>query len=477
MRSMIHDIGGAAFCVIGLLVGWPAVGAAATVATTAPAAMVRILSPSGSPAAGALVVIVPSGHQVEILGPRQVDDDPGYRTSTANADGMAAIAPVVESDRCVVLDDSGIAQLEAAAVKPGAAIQLKPWARIEGVVAIGGKPLPRVEVQAMQSPQAPEGQSLFNDSLALTDRNGHFELDRVPPGKTVVGLIVNWTAGQSSSSQLTYLRVADVKPGATTHVAIGGDGRRVIGRLILPPRMVQNHNWAFFTCTAYASLEGSMEQVYPVKVAEDGAFHIADVEPGAYRLYFRAISNGDDDYQPGSMLLRTVSDFTMPADSAGSGEAPLQLADIPTQLLPPPPHVGSMAPPLALRTLAGQPIALEQQRGRWVLMDFWATWCGPCIGEIPNLQHVYSKFGSDPRFTMISVSIDDDPATPAQYVATHGMPWTQAYGGKGWDVPAIHAFGVRAIPSIWLIGPDGRIVANELRGEDIEAAVAKALAR
>ncbi len=141
------------------------------------------------------------------------------------------------------------------------------------------------------------------------------------------------------------------------------------------------------------------------------------------------------------------------------------------------PDAGAPAPPIEATTLNGEPLSLEDYRGRYVLLDFWATWCGPCIAEIPHLQEVYEKFGRDDRFALLSLSVDEEIDAPRAFQETRQLPWDQGFLGEGIHSPTLQGFGVRAIPALVLVGPDGTIVARGMRGDQIREAVAEALGR
>jgi thiol-disulfide isomerase/thioredoxin len=139
------------------------------------------------------------------------------------------------------------------------------------------------------------------------------------------------------------------------------------------------------------------------------------------------------------------------------------------------PGSGAAAPSLEATTLDGKSLALADFKGRYVLLDFWATWCGPCIGEIPQLQSVYEAFGKDHRFTILSLSVDEKIEEPRRFQDKRRLPWTQAFLGGGIHGEIPGKFGVIAIPAFVLIGPDGKIVDRGMRGDDIKKSVAKAL--
>jgi thiol-disulfide isomerase/thioredoxin len=110
-------------------------------------------------------------------------------------------------------------------------------------------------------------------------------------------------------------------------------------------------------------------------------------------------------------------------------------------------------------------------KGKFILVDFWASWCGPCREETPFLQAAYKKFHG-PLFDMVSVAISDDPAASKSAAEELGMTWNQIVNGQ--TAPAI-AYGIQYIPHIILFGPDGTILKRNLRGEEIEKAIADAI--
>ena len=132
--------------------------------------------------------------------------------------------------------------------------------------------------------------------------------------------------------------------------------------------------------------------------------------------------------------------------------------------------------PLELKftALDGRNVDLEKLRGKVVLIDFWATWCGPCRGEIPEVMQTYQKL-HDQGFEIVGISLDKKQDKLESFLKEKGMPWPQYFDGKDWKNSISSKFGINSIPTMWLVNKQGLLISSNARG-DLENQVTKLLA-
>jgi len=131
--------------------------------------------------------------------------------------------------------------------------------------------------------------------------------------------------------------------------------------------------------------------------------------------------------------------------------------------------LGATAPEFAEADTSGKVVSLSSFRGKYVLVDFWASWCGPCRHENPNVVKAFNHYKGQ-KFTIIGVSLDRPGAKDKWLAAIHkdGLTWTHVSDLKFWDSKTAGLYAVRGIPQNFLLDPNGKIIAKNLRGNDLE---------
>jgi peroxiredoxin len=140
------------------------------------------------------------------------------------------------------------------------------------------------------------------------------------------------------------------------------------------------------------------------------------------------------------------------------------------------PAVGSIAPDFTMNDTEGKPFTLSSLRGKYVLVDFWASWCGPCRGENPNVVAAYNKY-KDKNFTILGVSLDEDKASWLKAIQADNLTWKQVSDLKYWQNATVelYGYGETGIPYNVLLDPQGKIIATALRGSDLGKKLAEVL--
>ncbi|HZZ78837.1 MAG TPA: TlpA disulfide reductase family protein, partial [Gemmataceae bacterium] len=274
------------------------------------------------------------------------------------------------------------------------------------------------------------------------------------------------------------VRVNATAGGAIT-ANIGGNGRPVAGRITTADGgELENANP---TSASLAQRDPDKDrgdgkdaepkttpQTIILNIGEDGRFRVEEVAPGPYTLTAQIFS------KIGQMLGRVEQEIVVPEIPGGRTSEVLDLppiALVPFDDL----DVGEEAPEIVAEQVTGEPFKLSDLRGRFVLLDFWATWCGPCIAEMPTLKSVHEKYEDRDDFIVVSMSVDAERETAADFIKRQKLDWTQVFLGEWSSSPYPTKYGVFGIPAIFLIGPDGRVLAKNLRDEKLKEEVAKAL--
>jgi len=439
-----------------------------------------VRNPDGSPARDGFVYLVPSHRDgwIEYLDLSN-DDVPDYQRSrtihaTVAADGRFSLPAQRDNFALLALTSAGSALVDRRELRGDDVLRLQPWARVTGTVRLDGKPAPNVDLQSYDPDESVpvEGQPrLVRRYHIKTDAGGRFELPRVMTGRLT---LAQWVPNGVDRRIWPVTRASlDVQSGQSYDLKIGTSGRLVSGRLVLPRVDIWMIRKAEIV-PRHAQTQRSAG--IGVEVREGGRFRALDLKPGDYalRIALHEPPPGDS-CGWGRLLSEYVHEFTVPAGTAAGGSA-LELGTLePIAVGARPLQVGDAAPDFAVKTLEGQDLTLAGLRGRYVLLDFWASWCAPCLAEMPNLQVIKDQFAKDPRFVIVGISLDDRRGDALSSVKALRLSWPQGLAGP--ESPVVSAYGATAIPATFLISPDGKILARDLRGDNTRKIVAEILKR
>lgn len=129
-------------------------------------------------------------------------------------------------------------------------------------------------------------------------------------------------------------------------------------------------------------------------------------------------------------------------------------------------QIGQPAPDFTINNIKGEAVSLKDFKGKYVLLDFWASWCAPCRNENPNVVKAYQNFKGR-NFTVVGISLDKDKSAWTQAISQDKLTWTHLGEFQDFEGPTVRLYQVEAIPSSFLIDPDGKIIARDLTGEDL----------
>lgn len=451
-----------------------------------------VVHPDGRPAADAAVYLATYTQELDIQNHNDGDSDLFVRKTNAN--GSFSFPAQYEPYALIVIDDAGYMDIQCWPDEQPGELQLRPWARVEGRLMHGAAPVPgqRVTLRPLHPRFFP--QPWINETFwQTTDQNGRFVFERVPPVKCALsGYLTVWDEFPFTSSESVSL---DLQPGENRTIDLNGEGAEVTGRVVLsgrtrreidlnyslnylvalrdgiepPPAVAEKgFDWRNGWSDAWTSSPEGLSYLatlhqYFVKLNRDGTFHISGVPPGEYELALKIYEPPD-----GGCLVEPVATqqirFAVTDEHVTTG---LDLGELKVEaFLGPEP--GEPAPNFTFETPEGATRSLSDLQGKYVLIDFWATWCAPCVAKLPVVRELHDEFAGE-NLVVLGMNLDADKEKARQFVSDHELSWTQGFLGEWSESTVPVQYGISSIPVYVLIGPDGTFLhkgydAAELRG-------------
>jgi peroxiredoxin len=293
----------------------------------------------------------------------------------------------------------------------------------------------------------------YDMPMAWTGLNGAYELIGLPPGDNVISF--------QHADHATEIREVHLNTGQSTALdARLGAGGEIGGAVVdqdgqpLPGVWVTAEDWNGYETLGLRTITDEQGR-FTLAHAPGGRIEFSVVKPGFGPPVREIMAAGRRDY-------RIALEASAAGPSAGS-ERDVRIA------------VGKSVPDLTLTPTDGTVYKLSELRGRYVFLDFWATWCGPCVREVPNVKSLHAATKGRADFVLIGVSLDQDRDAFRKFVDEKGMNWPQVVGPKSGAREAFEALEGFGIPYTCLIGPDGRMLAQHLYGESMAAEVTRHL--
>jgi beta-lactamase regulating signal transducer with metallopeptidase domain/peroxiredoxin len=415
-------------------------------------------------------------------------------------DGKFELDRTRDEGLIVVVHPDGYAIVKSTEFTNSSKVTLSPWARIEGTITSAsrnGEQLVVAVEQAMSSEQERNEpvQWMFEQASISGNR---FAIDHIPAVPLYVGAVVRWELADP-----VYL---EPEPGRTYSVEIGAKGRSATGRIVHPspgPKMEMSDprrlhavayridpeppvpaeirkmtrasfQWLWRDADNAYERSQTFQKRFVPEITDSGEFTFAALAPGEYELVANYHVPLGENVSCGRGVLESVaiSRFTVPDDK---GTTAVRVPDVLLARLTYP-KVGEPAPLFESKTFSGDTIKLADLRGKVVLLDFWATWCKPCVAQLPQVQQLHETFGADGRFAMIGMSLDWDIEKAKKFLAQRQLKWPQVSLGNMDTSTVVKQYGVGSIPTMILIDPDGKIIAMSAAIEQIKEQIRSALA-
>lgn len=309
-------------------------------------------------------------------------------------------------------------------------------------------------------PRAPTANITFSPDVEYT-KDGHFSFGPLPQVDGWNVSLTEWVMDRAFSSTLITVPV-QTKSGTTARVVLDFAAGEALSGFV---RGAHGEPLANVAVVAHKQIVDGNER--GAVTDEEGRFTLRGLERGAWTLEARRWTmRASIGCGVGPKDVFVIRRLNVPL---ASGES----CDLQATRAPSTPQLGDIAPNFEVNTLDGRVVSMLDLRGKIVLVDFWATWCGMCRAEFPRLRETYALSGGGKRFEIVGVNVDDDVEAARRVVASLKLAWPQTALGPVESNALAQLFNIASTPSSFLIDGSGKIVGVNLTGEDLRREIAK----
>jgi len=475
----------------------------------------------GTPVANATVAMVERSDNAYMQRPGELRrSGSGGEFQRSNGRGEFQFNAKLEPHSILAAHDLGFAEIPASEVATSGRVVLQPWGRVEGKLRVGKSIDPRhsVYLQNENWRYGVDGRNnapLYISIKANLDGEGNFVFERVPAGERQVSVQWKLNDRENGRTATSHSTPVTVTPNGTADVIIGGSGRPVIGRMTILGGEPEDADWLRDAHTMNSVLQspvnipgpvirGNMseeerqqayrehsarqnkfwatpegralqrtQRSYALVFATNGTFRIDNVEPGNYHMNISLTNpeRPDNYYEHIGSLNKNV---TIPPAPSGKPEEPFDigLSEVSVQGLQ---RAGRRAPQFEVKTLDGKTLKLSDFKGKFLFLDFWATWGGTRNLDLQTLKTLHTTYTNDARFVILGLNFDNDLKTAETAITKSDLKWMQSYMGPWNDNRLPAMFGIQGLPDNVLIDPEGKIAGRNLRGSNIRNTVRRLL--